>query len=201
MVSALDASATGSTIDHELVVDLIDLGVSRDWVTELYSATDYVVDSTAGLAADHADLMGTAHQPRPVRDFVDSNDIVRVQFVVQESEITAVIESVARTGLTATSATSPIMPGAAFVSVTAANVTKATGISAIAALLDLPMSAVMMVGDGHNDVPAMHAVGVPVAMANAEPEVHRLASHIVGHVDADGAAEALALSAELDPVD
>ena len=65
--------------------------------------------------------------------------------------------------------------------------------------LGVPLSDVMMVGDGHNDLPAIEAVGWGVAMANAEPEVLAAARLQVAHVDDDGAAEAIDRSAELGP--
>jgi hydroxymethylpyrimidine pyrophosphatase-like HAD family hydrolase len=49
----------------------------------------------------------------------------------------------------------------------------------------------MMVGDGHNDVPALQIVGYPVAMGNAPDDVADAARHRVAHVDHDGVAEAL----------
>jgi hydroxymethylpyrimidine pyrophosphatase-like HAD family hydrolase len=55
----------------------------------------------------------------------------------------------------------------------------------------------MMVGDGENDVSAMAVVGHPVAMGNAEAGARRAARHHVGHVDAGGLAEALALAMTL----
>ena len=55
----------------------------------------------------------------------------------------------------------------------------------------------MMIGDGLNDLPAIEAVGHPVAMGNAEDEVKALANHIVADVANDGVAEALELSATL----
>jgi hydroxymethylpyrimidine pyrophosphatase-like HAD family hydrolase len=52
----------------------------------------------------------------------------------------------------------------------------------------------MFVGDGGNDVAAMQIVGIPVAMANAEPEVRAVAAHLAGHVDDAGLVDALELA-------
>mgnify|MGYP003755500681 CR=1 FL=1 len=51
--------------------------------------------------------------------------------------------------------------------------------------------------DGHNDLPAIEAVGWGVAMGNAEPEVRAAARLTVADVDDDGAAEAIDTSADL----
>ena len=61
----------------------------------------------------------------------------------------------------------------------------------------LPAGAeVMVVGDGQNDVTALRAVGVPVAMRNADAEVLAVARHVVADVEEDGLVEALALALE-----
>jgi hypothetical protein len=54
-----------------------------------------------------------------------------------------------------------------------------------------------MVGDGHNDVGAIAAVGHGTAMGNAHPEARAAARHHVASVEQDGLAEALELSARL----
>ena len=55
----------------------------------------------------------------------------------------------------------------------------------------------MMVGDGHNDISAIEAVGWGVAMGNAGPEVRAAARIVAGHVDADGAADIIDRSVDL----
>jgi hydroxymethylpyrimidine pyrophosphatase-like HAD family hydrolase len=49
----------------------------------------------------------------------------------------------------------------------------------------------MVVGDALNDLGAMQAVGFPVAMNNAEPELRRMARLVVADVDAGGLAQSL----------
>jgi hydroxymethylpyrimidine pyrophosphatase-like HAD family hydrolase len=89
------------------------------------------------------------------------------------------------------------MTEAAFVSVTAEGVSKAAGIASVADHLGASMDDVMMVGDGHNDLSAMAAVGWPVAIGDADPAVVAAARLVVAAVDDDGAAEAIDRSAHL----
>jgi Cof subfamily protein (haloacid dehalogenase superfamily) len=170
------------------------LAAERGWVFEAYTWDDYVVDRDAPLAVDHARLLGL---PMPVGEPADlGGAIVRVQYVVESADAAAAVAQ-APPGTTASAATSPMMPGAAFVSVTVNTVSKAAGIGAVAADLGVGVDRVMMVGDGHNDVEAVEAVGWGVAMGNAEPEVKAVARLEVAAVDADGAAEAIDRSATL----
>lgn len=59
------------------------------------------------------------------------------------------------------------------------------------------MADVMMVGDGHNDIPAMEVVGWAVAMGNAGPDVIASARIVAGHVDADGTVDDVGGSVDL----
>lgn len=170
------------------------LAADRGWVFEAYAWDDYVVDSDDPLAAAHARLLGIPFVRRPLGDL--DGPVVRVQFVVPAADTAAAIDA-SPSSTAASGATSPVMPGASFVSVTVTGVSKAAGIAAVAADLGVAVADVMMVGDGHNDLRAIEAVGWGVAMGNADAEVRDAARLLVGDVDDDGAAEAIDRSAHL----
>jgi Cof subfamily protein (haloacid dehalogenase superfamily) len=181
-------------LGSDQVAECHEVAERHGWVVETYSWDDYVVDSDHPLAVAHAGLLAIEHRRRPVTDLAGA--VVRVQFVVAEADAAAALAA-APAGTVASGATSPIMPGAVFVSVTAAGVSKAAGVLAVAADVGADPSNVMMVGDGHNDLSAMAAVGWPVAMGNAEAEVLAAGRMVVADVDADGAAQAIEASATL----
>ena len=191
--------ARGHSLTPEQVAQCRTLATENDWDLELYAPDSYAVEDDSPTAVDHAGLMGVPFQVTAFDDYVAAQEsIVRTQFVVPETAIDAVMAAAEPIGLSMTSATSPIMPGTAFVSATKPGITKATGITSICNELGLTIDQVMMIGDGLNDLPAIEAVGYPVAMGNAAPEVKALARHHVAHVDDDGVAEALDLSAKLE---
>jgi Cof subfamily protein (haloacid dehalogenase superfamily) len=181
-------------LDRATVDTCLAVGDERGWVVELYTWDDYAVDSDDRLAVEHADLLGLPFERRPLDSL--EGEIVRVQFVVPLEEASAAIAA-APPGVGASGATSPIMDDAAFVSLTRAGVTKAHGIEAVASDLGVPLDHVMMVGDGHNDLPAMREVGFGVAIGDADPDVVAEADLVVANVDDDGAAEAIDRSATL----
>lgn len=195
-------TSTGESLGESLTPEAVDAiiahGRDNEWILELYAPTAYAVESTAKASVDHAALMGVPFVASDFADFrAEQERLVRAQFVVDVDQIGAVTAVVAPLGLVATSATSPIMPGIAFVSITPPGITKATGIGRICEAYGIEIDNVMMVGDGLNDLPAIKAVGHPVAMGNAEDEVKAAARYHVGDVDSDGLVEALELSRTL----
>lgn len=190
--------ATDEVITHPLpdqaLEAALDTATERGWVFEAYTFDDWAVDSDAPLAVDHAALLGVEHRRRPI-DSLDGA-VVRLQWVIPVAEVPAALE-LAPPGCTASGATSPAMPGAAFVSITRDDVSKAAAVAEVAARFEVVLDQVMMVGDGHNDLSAMQVVGWPVAIGDADPAVVAAARLVVAAVDDDGAAEAIDQSAEL----
>ena len=199
VVHTATGEALGEPLDALALDKLTAIAAERDWILELYSPSAYAVESDAQPSIDHAELMGVAFATVDFADFRKQHDrIVRAQFVVDVAERQSVTELVAPLGLAVSSATSPIMSGISFVSITPPGITKATGIARICEALGVGIESVMMVGDGLNDLPAIEAVGYPVAMGNAEEQVKAAARYIVADVESDGLAEALDLSATLE---
>lgn len=178
-----------------VVATAVEVAERNGWVIEIYTADDYIADTEADLAVAHAAMLGVDHKRRTQSEL--DGEIARVQFVVPMEVVPWVQTEMSGTGVNVVSATSPVLPGVAFVSCTTAGITKGTAIESIAAELGTTAAQVMMVGDGLNDLDAVETVGHGVAMGNAVDELKAAARYIVADVDADGLAEALALSATL----
>lgn len=70
-------------------------------------------------------------------------------------------------------------------------VTKASALRKLAAMLAVPLDAVMAIGDSDNDLPMLQAAGHSVAMGNAQPAVKAVCELSVGDCEAGGFAEAV----------
>lgn len=163
-------------------------------ILELYSDTDYTVESRDERAVRHARLLGVPFRPRDLLSLEDG--VVRAQWLLSHAEEPVVLAE-DHEGLALSPSTSPVMPDTTFISVTQPGLSKATAVRAVAEEYGVPLERVMMVGDGANDVEVMEIVGVPVAMGNAEAEITALARYHVAHVDRGGLIEALELAATL----
>lgn len=191
-------SGTGAVEQFELSADQVgeceEIADRRGWVLEHYTARDYAVDSDHPLAVGHAGLMGLPFERRSPSVLADQ--IVRVQFVVPIDEASDVLAHHV-SGTSGTGATSPAQPDAAFISFVNQDASKGRALGFVADHLGTDLGSTMMVGDGHNDLDAVIAVGHGVAMGNADPVLSNAANHHVAHVDNDGLVEALELSARL----
>jgi Cof subfamily protein (haloacid dehalogenase superfamily) len=118
--------------------------------------------------------------------------IVRAQWVVHESEWPHLLELTQRLpGIEISPATAPWSPGTIFASVTRRGTSKADALAWIAKHLDLMIAEVSMIGDGENDLGAIQAAGLGIAMGNSPAIVKNAADHVVNDVDSDGLAQAI----------
>ncbi|MFC4453392.1 Cof-type HAD-IIB family hydrolase [Deinococcus sonorensis] len=179
--------------EHELH-RLVEQSRRTGRILEVYTDTEYAVESTERRAVEHAALLGLPYVQRDLLSL--QGQVVRVQWVVPLSETQEVLAE-PHPGLELHPAGSPGMPDTMFISVTDASVNKGTAIRQIAQKYGLSLDRVMMVGDGHNDVLAMEAVGHPVAMGNADAEALAASRYQVGRVDDLGLLDAFALARQL----
>ena len=81
-----------------------------------------------------------------------------------------------------------------YMEITPAVVNKGVAVQHMASYLNIPMSQVMAVGDGENDIPMIKVAGLGVAMGNAPQVVKDAADLVVPTNDEDGLVKALQLA-------
>lgn len=189
---------SGDTRSHTLPPDMVQELAARARATgralELYADNEYAVEIDSPRSRQHAALLGVPFQSRDLLTLPGA--AVRAQWVLSHAEAEIVLRE-SHGGLIVSHSLSPVMPDTSFLNITPEGVDKASAVRRVAAEYGLKMEQVMMVGDGENDVSTMRAVGVAVAMGNAEPAVHAAAQYRVAHVDAGGLVQALTLALSL----
>ncbi|MCF0134327.1 MAG: HAD family phosphatase [Blautia sp.] len=73
----------------------------------------------------------------------------------------------------------------------AVGINKASGLKTLCEKLNITMDQIIMVGDGDNDLAALKASGLPIAMGNANENVKKTAHVVVADNDHAGCAEAI----------
>jgi Cof subfamily protein (haloacid dehalogenase superfamily) len=189
-----DGETRSHAISSSIVAGLVERSRALVRALELYSDTEYVVELDQPRTRRHADLLGVPFVARDLGSL--RGPVVRAQWLVSHDEAAAIVAE-PHDGLLLSHSLSPVMPETSFVNLTPAGVDKASAVRIIAGAYGVPLERVMMVGDSANDVSTMRIVGAPVAMGNAEAEVHAVARYRVADVDGDGLVAAFALAAEL----
>jgi Cof subfamily protein (haloacid dehalogenase superfamily) len=194
VMNAASGESRSRSLSARAVEHLLARARETGRVLELYTDSEYAVESTSDRAVRHAGLLGVPFRPRPFGSLTGA--IVRAQWLVSLAEADSVLAE-PHVDINIALSTSPVMPDTGFLNMTPPHVDKSSAVAVVARTYGVRMDDVMMVGDGLNDVQVMRSVGYPVAMANAEPEVHAIARRTVGHVDDAGLAEALDLAVRL----
>jgi len=195
VVHVATGASRSSALPREGAAALVARARATDRVLELYTDQAYAVEPRTAAGAEHARqhaaLLGVPYAPRSY-DALDAVP-VRAQWLTNEDAAPAILAE-PHPGLTVTASTSPVMPETVFLNITAAGVDKGVALRAVAEAYGVPLARVMMVGDGNNDVPALRAAGVAVAMGHSDPGALAAADHHVGDVDALGLLEAFAIA-------
>ena len=78
-----------------------------------------------------------------------------------------------------------------YLDITALAANKGDGITALAAAMQVPLTATAAIGDQHNDVPMLKRAALSIAMGNAPDAVKATAREVTDANDADGVAHAI----------
>ena len=113
----------------------------------------------------------------------------KVVGVSEDHELLKRCEGEMRTALGEAASVSRSQPY--YLDVTHPQANKGVAVQHMAALMNVPMAEVAVIGDNYNDVAMFAQSGFSIAMGNAPDEVKKKARFVTGSNDADGLAEAI----------
>ncbi len=85
----------------------------------------------------------------------------------------------------------PAYPEVDFINVLTPDVSKGKALEALASFLGIPLTEVMAIGDGANDISLLSSAGLAIAMGDASDELKAVADYVTLDVDHSGLAAAI----------
>ncbi len=181
-------------IGEDLVKQLIDMAHQCRVDLELFTATHYFVERETWSTNAHRDFFGVYPTMVDFHQVWERERILKGGVVPTSPEETAKAVSFCSQldqRLHLSRARTPVYPDVEFINILAPGVSKGKALEKLATRLEVPLSEVIAVGDGTNDVSLLTTAGLAIAMGNAADEVKAVADYVTLDVDHSGLAAAL----------
>lgn len=181
-------------IRKELVKKAIEFARLNDIYLELYTPTRYLIERETWGTKVHREFFGIVPTRVDFTTIWDKERMIKGELFVsspQEEAEARSFEYRFAGSLRFSRASTPAYPGVFFVNVVDPEVSKGKALEELASHLGIPLSDVVAIGDGVNDIPLLSAAGFAVAMGNAPDEVKAVADHVTLDVDHNGLAAAI----------
>lgn len=181
-------------ISRRVVHEMVDFAHSLEVNLELYSATDYFAERETWSTRAHRDFFALEPNIANFAGIWGRERIIKAALVAtnpQEETLIARFRHHLGNRTHFSKARTPAYPDAVFNNILAPKVSKGRALEALAQHLGIPLTEVMAVGDGTNDIALLSAAGLSVAMGSAPEEVKAVANHVTSDVDHSGLAAAL----------
>lgn len=179
-----------TALKEEAVHQLVTASRKVRAVLELYTPSNLFVERKTDLSDKHAKLIGVTAIVRDLEDVAAQEPVIRAQWVLKLGGEESVI-SQAPAGLMVATATSPGLPGIAFVNITRNETSKASAVTYLAEQLRVPLNNVMAVGDSDNDIPMLDIVGHPRIMAESSAAINERFDQVLPSVEDCGVVSAI----------
>jgi hypothetical protein len=182
-------------LDSDVLLQAMRIGAQEDTMTHVMAASVSVVRSVDiqamprfGMGVYQGMFEQICEQPEDLGAWVCAHpgEVVKLNFYHTSPEARdRTRERLATSGLPLTLANAERTS----VECSALGVSKAQGLQTLADYVGCTMEEVVAVGDSDNDMAALEAVGLPVAMGNATDTIRDIARMVVADNDHDGIAE------------
>jgi len=197
------ALVSGPTRDKEVYIQPLSQAVVRQavefsWLNDIsidfYSPTHYFVERETWSAIVHRDFFGIQPTLIDFTNLWELENIIKGGLVATSSQEAAKVRDFHlefRNSLHFSWVRTPTYPGVDFVNVVAPGVSKGKALETLTSHLGMPLSEVIAIGDGTNDISLLSQAGLSIAMGNAPAEVKAVADYITLDVEHGGLAAAI----------
>ena len=165
-------------------------GISIDF----YSATHYFVERETWSSGVHSKFFSIQPTIRGFTNLWEQERIIKGGMVATSPQEAAKVRGFYlefNSSLHFSWVTTPAYPGVDFINIVAPGVSKGEALKALASHLGIPLTEIIAIGDGANDIPTFSSAGLGIAMGNAPDEVKAVADYITLDVEHGGLAEAI----------
>ncbi len=194
LVSGPDRELYAEPLGWGVVKEVVEFIRKQDIYLELYSATDYFVERENWATEIHRSYFKLEPMVVDFAQLRSGQRFVKGGLITRDAEEAAKAKSFRNRfdrSLRFSAARSPAYPGVEFLNVLAPEVSKGKALTALASHLEVPLSEVMAIGDGTNDISLLSIAGLAVAMGNAPDEVKAVAHRVTEEVGRSGVAAAV----------
>lgn len=181
-------------IGEELVRQIVDFVHLNEINLDLYSATHYFIERETWSTDIRRQFFGIEPTVVDFTNLWQKERIIKGTLVVFSAEERAKADSVRRqfkSSLHFSGTRTPAYPEVDFINVVAPDVSKGKALEALASFLGIPLTEVIAIGDGANDIPLLSSAGLAVAMDNAPSELKAVADYVTLDVEHNGVAAAI----------
>jgi len=194
LVSNLDEEVYAEPLGSQVVREAVEFVQRHDIYLELYSATHYFVERENWATEIHRQYFKLEPTVVDFTDLWNRERIIKGGLVTDSPQEAAKVRNFwlhFNGRLQFSWARTPAFPGVDFINVIAPEVSKGKALEALASYLGIPLSQVMAIGDGTNDIPLLSLAGLAIAMGNAPDEVKAVANYTTLDIDHSGVAAAI----------
>jgi len=183
-----------SPISEELVRQVVEFAHLQKMDLDLYSATRYFVERETWAT----DIRREFFSLEPI--IVDFTKLWQKERIIKGTLVVSSVEEKAKAkdfylhfknSLNFSWTRTPAYPEVDFINVVAPDVSKGKALEALASFLGIPLTEVMAIGDGANDIPLLSSAGLAIAMDNASDELKAVADYVTLDVGHNGVAAAI----------
>lgn len=191
---ALVKTVEGKVLSHrpiplEAAQEVLDLGAQARWLTYVYVDDRMFVSEINDVVRRYMSISRRPAYPVvDLRRFLQA-DPTKIIFVGRDGEESAAIIAAVKERLGEELEITQSNPR--FVELTQRGVSKGTALEDVAEYFEVPLSRIMAIGDGFNDLDMIRTAGMGIAVANAPEPVRAAADHVTTSNDEDGVALAI----------